>query len=354
VAAWQHELEPNREHAGPDGGKIVATDTLLIHINHNGAVIKTTPNGRPAFQLIGGPLSVQSLVKAYGEHFDELEGVTRPTVATKNGDDDLIETYLQHRKITGYKEREARATWALFRELCPGVKLANATRDDGRKLVAHLQGQGNKSATVAKRISWLTAACNFGIKEGKLKFNPFSSIVPKAKDAERRLPFSDDDMKSIRANLDQLTPADRLMVRLLATTGMRLGEAFQTTREAKERGIRYVITGSKNDQSLRRVPLPAALLPHLPGPITGPLFPDDEASNASLRLNRYLRRIGITDPHKVVHSFRHRAQDRLRAAMCPIDIRHAILGHDDRSVAESYGEGFAVTVLKKWIDKISM
>ena len=48
--------------------------------------------------------------------------------------------------------------WALFRELCPGVKLKDATRDDGRKLVAHLQERGNKSATIEKKISWLNAA----------------------------------------------------------------------------------------------------------------------------------------------------------------------------------------------------
>jgi len=100
------------------------------------------------------------------------------------------------------------------------------------------------------------------------------------------------------------------------------------------------------------VPLPDALLPYLPPTITGPLFPNDNAKLASTRLNRGLRRIGIADPAKVIHSFRHRAQDRLRAAECPSDIRHAILGHEENSIAEGYGEGFAVTVLKRWIDRI--
>ena len=49
-----------------------------------------------------------------------------------------------------------------------------------------------------------------------------------------------------------------------------------------------------------------------------------------------------------------RAADCLRAAECPSDIRHALLGHDDRSVAESYGAGFAVPILRKWIDRIGM
>lgn len=54
----------------------------------------------------------------------------------------------------------------------------------------------------------------------------------------------------------------------------------------------------------------------------------------------------------MIHSFRHRAQDRLRAYECPQDIRWALLGHEDDTVAEDYGEGFPVRVLKRWIDKI--
>lgn len=113
------------------------------------------------------------------------------------------------------------------------------------------------------------------------------------------------------------------------------------------------MVGTKTEASLRRVPLPAKLLPLLPKAIKGPLF-EGNAKSASMRLGRWLRAAGITDTAKVLHSFRHRAADRLRAAECPSDIRHALLGHDDRSVAESYGAGFAVPILRKWIDKIGM
>ena len=50
---------------------------------------------------------------------------------------------------------------------------------------------------------------------------------------------------------------------------MRLAEAFEIDGEHIERGIRYVIVGTKNEQSLRRVPLPASVLPHLPKSIKG-------------------------------------------------------------------------------------
>ena len=47
---WKHAMEPGREHAGPDGDKIVATDRELIHIGHNGSVLKIEPNGGRALQ----------------------------------------------------------------------------------------------------------------------------------------------------------------------------------------------------------------------------------------------------------------------------------------------------------------
>jgi integrase len=233
--------------------------------------------------------------------------------------------------------------------------LKDADRDDGRKLVAHFEGEGLRSATIAKKVGWLTAACNLAIKEGRLKFNPFASIVPKRDDKQRRLPLTDTDMKEVKRNLARLSESDQLLVRLLGSTGMRLSEAFEIEGEEKKKGCRYVIVGKKTEQSLRRVPLPTALLPFLPKTITGPLFPRttrDPPDAASKRLNRFLDDCGIADPRKVVHSLRHRAQDRLRASGCPEDVRWAILGHEEETVAAGYGEGFPVTLLRKWIDKI--
>jgi integrase len=196
---------------------------------------------------------------------------------------------------------------------------------------------------------------NLAIKEGRLKFNPFSSIVPKRDDKQKRLPLDDADIKNVKRNFDRLDKSDQLLFRLLATTGMRLSEAFEIDGEMIERRCRYVIVGKKTEQSLRRVPLPAGVLAYLQNSITGPLFASnhaDPSDAASKRLNRFLNDIGITDPRKVVHSLRHRAQDRLRAAECPQDIRWSLLGHEEKTVAEDYGKGFSVPLLKRWIDKI--
>jgi integrase len=354
--SWQPRYEPGREHPGPDGGKIIATERELIYLDASGRITGKADNGGVVFQLAAGDkVIVRSVTEAYPED-SEAGAITRflrqrPPRPVKDGDDGLLETYLKHANVTGYYEKEARDVWALYKALV-SAPLKDATRDDGRKLVAHYEGQGRKSATIAKKIGWLNAMVNLAIKEGRLKFNPFASVVPKRDDKQRRLPLSDADVKECKRNLDKLSEADQLLIRLLGSTGMRLSEAMEIEGEEKEKGCRYVVVGKKTEQSLRRVPLPAAVLPFLSKTIKGPLFAGDTAPAASKRLNRFLNDCGIADPRKVVHSLRHRAQDRLRAAGCPEDVRWAILGHEEETVAAGYGEGFPVPLLRKWIDKI--
>jgi integrase len=98
------------------------------------------------------------------------------------------------------------------------------------------------------------------------------------------LPLSEADMKEAKRNLRRLSGADQLLSRLLASTGMRLSEAFEIEDELKERGCRYVIVGKKTEQSERRVPLPASVLPFLPGIIKGSLFDNNapQPRNASI------------------------------------------------------------------------
>ena len=359
---WHHQYEPGREHVSPDGGRIIATDRELIYLDAKGLITSRVPNGGPAFLAVGMgkrlgmtvPFLVEIAEKPLGPTAPVLLSVSeakRPTIAVKTPDDTIFETYLKHANITGYFEREARTVWALYKMLTDSKPLKDATRDDGRKLVQHFESQNLKSATIQKKVGWLTAAVNLAVKEDRLKFNPFSGVVPRREDKQARLPLSEADIKLAKRNLAKLDEGDQLLLRLLATTGMRLSEAFEIDGEMKERGCRYVIVGKKTEQSLRRVPLPSDVLPVLPKAIMGRLF-QGNARAASKRLNRFLNEIGVADPRKVIHSLRHRAQDRLRAAGCPEDVRWALLGHEEKTVAAGYGEGFPVPTLRKWIDKI--
>ena len=309
----------------------------------------------------GGPAEVLTPAPPDGVPSFEAYDVAkmRPVLPTKGSDDDLLETYIKHNGISGLREKQARDIWHIFKTVV-NKPIAKCTRDDGRAIVAYLEKDGEvKSATLRRTLVPLVATVNLAIDEGKLTFNPFSGVVPVRDDEDERAAFSDADMTLIRANLHLLDDSDQLLVRILATTGMRRGEAFEIDREEIEDGIRFVTIGTKTPQSLRRVPFPADLLPYLPPKITGQLIPG-RMDAASKRLRAWLSEIGITDPDKApMHSFRHRAAQRLRAAGVPEDVREAVGGwangkkkKTSRKYGNKHGAGYPLSVLKEAIDKI--
>ena len=155
----------------------------------------------------------------------------------KNADDALLETYIKHNGITGLPEKQARDIWHVFKTVV-NKPLRSCTREDGRAIVAYLEDQAGgeiKSATLRRRMVPLVATVNLAIDEGKLTFNPFSGVVPIVMTKTNAIRSTNDDMKLIRANLHQLDKSDQLLVRLLATTGLRRGEAFEIDREEIER-----------------------------------------------------------------------------------------------------------------------
>jgi integrase len=361
---WHRAYEPGLRMI--DGEQVIATDRDLQYLDESGNVIRREPNGGPAELLSPAPRD--------GPSFKAYDDAKRPTPPVKNGDDALLETYIKHNGIDGLRERQARDIWHIFRTVV-NKPLKQCTRDDGRAIVAHLEDQAGeeiKSATLRRRMVPLVATVNLAIDEGKLAFNPFSSVVSIRDDEDERDPFDDDDMKLIRANLHRLSESDQLLVRLLATTGMRRGEAFEIDHEQTENGIRFVTIGTKTPHSLRRVPFPADLLPYLPPKITGQLIPG-RMDSAGKRLKKWMYEIGIpgiTDPNITdkapgdldkapMHSFRHRAANRLRAAGVSEPLLEAVGGwangkkkKTSRKYGNKHGKGFPITMLKEAIDKI--
>ena len=112
-------------------------------------------------RLVGGPLSAKREFEAFDQAFDE-----RPAVPKKNGDDELLDTYLDHRNITGYARREAETVWRTFKELTSNKALKDCTRDDGRLLAQHFKDAGNKSATVGQK-SFVAAGGGSACDQGR-------------------------------------------------------------------------------------------------------------------------------------------------------------------------------------------
>jgi integrase len=350
---WDRAYEPGLRMI--DGEQAIVTDRELQYLDASGNVIRREANGGPAELLSPAPVG--------GPSFKAYDDAKRPTPPVKNGDDALLETYIKHNGIDGLRERQARDIWHIFRTVV-NKPLKQCTRDDGRAIIAHFEKDGEiKSATLRRRMVPLIATVNLAIDEGKLTFNPFSSVVPVRDDEDERDPFNEDDMKIMQANLHRLSKSDQLLVCLLATTGVRRGEAFEIDREERENGIRFVTIGTKTPQSLRRVPFPADLLPYLPPKITGRLIPG-RMDTAGKRLHAWLTEIGIINENDgrdlgPMHSFRHRAANRLRAAGVLEDVREAVGGwangkkkKQSRKYGNKHGAGYPLSVLREAIDKI--
>ena len=71
------------------------------------------------------------------------------------------------------------------------------------------------------------------------------------------------------------------------------------------------------------------------------------ANSASAALNKWMK--PRLKDNAVVHSFRHSMRDRLRAVECPSDIIDQIGGWSSSSVGASYGKGYELPVLAKWM-----
>ena len=68
---------------------------------------------------------------------------------------------------------------------------------------------------------------------------------------------------------------------------------------------------------------------------------------------RYTDDLGITDPRKVFHSFRHSFKDACRAARIGEELHDALTGHSSASVGRTYGTGMPLEVLAEAVAKIS-
>jgi integrase len=63
--------------------------------------------------------------------------------------------------------------------------------------------------------------------------------------------------------------------------------------------------------------------------------------------------VGINDPTRTFHSFRHLFKDRCRAARLRRDLHDGLTGHADGSAGAGYGDGLALDDLKIGIDALT-
>ena len=86
-----------------------------------------------------------------------------------------------------------------------------------------------------------------------------------------------------------------------------------------------------------------------------PRFCNDKSlksNSVSANLNKWLK-LKIGDEY-VIHSLRHSFRDRLRAVDCPTEVADALGGWSVKTVGQSYGEGYNLETLSRWMKQIEV
>lgn len=217
------------------------------------------------------------------------------------------------------------------------------------------------AVTINNRLRKLTAFFNWCKSNGYMEQNPLAGMkvmAGAAKDA--RLSFDRTDLQ-VLLNLDTLRQESRkhpwrFWLPLLARfTGARLEELCQlhTANIVELQGIPCIrIDDShdgqklKNQSSRRTLPIHPALITiglleyveSIRASGVTRVFPDLEPTRGkyghapSKWFSRYKAKMGVSDPRKTFHSFRHTFVDDLREAGVQDSLIKGMVGHEDGSV----------------------
>lgn len=219
--------------------------------------------------------------------------------------------------------------------------------------------------------------------EDVMKENPAKGLLLKAEDSNR-LPYEIDDLNKLfhspvfakRYSLEMERPSRFWLPLLALYTGGRIGELSQariedivTKGDVVFLSINTLHEGKKlkTKSSRRNVPIHNQLikcgfLKHVASVKKSGgerLFPDltltthgGYASSFSNWYGRYCNEIGLKDPNKVFHSFRHNFKDACRDADIPKDVHDRLTGHASSDVGSGYGIGYSVEKLNQYVQKI--
>ena len=252
---------------------------------------------------------------------------------------------------------------------CCGMKdLHDYVRSDATKFRDYLFSKGLNGASVARIFGTVRAVINLALSEfGLAIVNPFSNVYfDHSVGVKKRLPVKPEDIRKVQSECCKADDEKRWLIALIADTGMRLAEGAGLLRSdfIEYDGILCVNIrphpwrSLKTASSERIIPLVGSakwaaeriLAQPANSEFAFPNYNDGQRTNAnsaSAALNKWLKtKIG---PEYTIHSFRHSMRDRLRAVECPSDVIDQIGGWLTHGVGSSYGEGYCIGILLKWL-----
>jgi integrase len=249
--------------------------------------------------------------------------------------------------------------------------LKSYSSSDGAKFHDWLIQKGMSINTVKRVFSSIRSIINITIGEYGLDCsNGFAkTYFPNDNMVHIRKPLPKDKIRLLHKLCKEYDDDLRWILALLSDTGMRLGEAVGLLKSDINldceiphiRLIPHPWRRLKTKGSERCIPLVGTslwackrVLKHNHDSIYAfPRYTSVDkcnANSASAALNKWLKEKLLDD--YVVHGLRHSMRDRLRAVECPSDIIDKIGGWITAGVGQSYGEGYPLEVISKWMNKI--
>jgi integrase len=225
-------------------------------------------------------------------------------------------------------ERERKRIVASFVKFVGDKNITEVTRQDARGFVSKLEEEGYSPASVKKQASFLSALTSWALKELELEgVNPFLrlKVATPVGHKRGRLSFRYDEVQTMLTKVGTVNTDLQDIVRLLASTGARLGEICglqvgDVDLDANTIHIRFNdLRRLKNTESIRLLPVVdevsmKALRLKVEGkPRSASVFKrygrDIGADAASQAIGKWLTKIGLRDPAadkpKTIHSMRH-------------------------------------------------
>ncbi len=237
------------------------------------------------------------------------------------------------------------------------------------KIVATMKGNGRprlSAASVTKYLGAIKSLLSWSVANGHVEGNVATGVtIAQAKEiTEKRLAFDTNDLHKIFTDIGRFResePAKFWIPLLAAFTGARLEELGQLTVDdvRHQEGVGFISINAdgngksvKTRSSVREVPIHPELVrcgfldyvAERRAAGDNRIFPDlrsDSLGKLTGRFSkwwtRYRRSLGITDPRKPFHSFRHTFKEACRAAGMSEEVHDALTGHSNGSVGRGYG-----------------
>ena len=226
-------------------------------------------------------------------------------------------------------------------------------------------------SSIRRVFGTIRSIINLGINEYGLSCsNGFSKIYLPAEtitNSRKAIPIS--NIRNIQSVCHELDDDLRWLIGLISDTGARLSEiagllVTDINVEADHPYLRiqpHPWRSLKTNSSERSIPLVGSALwaaqrikDKQESVFAFPRYTNEQncnANSASAALNKWLK--SYVPDGCVLHSFRHSLRDRLRAVECPKDVIDCIGGWERYGVGESYGDGYPIKVLTKWMRRIT-